>query len=94
MDLFNLGTGRPPELFAERSLTLIYTLIHFHDEPFSRSISLFLVLSRSLVSLDGSSRRMRPRIYTRVSGTRVQRGAALLIRVLKDWPWVSGRPDR
>ena len=34
-DLFNLGTGRPPELFAERSLTLIYTLIHFHDEPFS-----------------------------------------------------------
>lgn len=38
-DLFNLGTGRPPELFAERSLTLIYTLIHFHDEPFSLSSS-------------------------------------------------------
>lgn len=57
-DLFNLGTGRPPELFAERSLTLIYTLIHFHDEPFSlhssfsptrtRTQSLSLSLSGSL----------------------------------------------
>ena len=104
-DLFNLGTGRPPELFAERSLTLIYTLIHFHDEPFSlhSSFSPTRTRTQSLsLSLCGYNSRLflsvHPQKYTSsgdTCSTWAWNRAGLLIRVLKDWrrPRPSGTED-